>query len=73
MKLVTFARAQPPHGVGDKRLVPDEMAERLLEEGIVSAVESWPGQVPGHPPRKPTRPVVKPTRPARLPDARLAR
>lgn len=73
MKLVTFAVAQAPHGVGDKRLVPDEVADRLLAEGVAASVEAWPGPVPAHPVRKPAREVVKPHRPSGAADQRIAR
>lgn len=72
MKLVTFSEPQAPHGVGDTRLVPDDVAARLGRAGVLSAAETWPaGSTPAA--SKPARPAVKPIRPAGTPDKRLAR
>lgn len=73
MKLVTFSRAMAPHGVGDTRLVPDNVAAQLDEDGMISSSEPWPAQV--RPPRqivKPVRPAVKPVRPMGQLDLRVA-
>lgn len=67
MKLVTFGRAMAPHGVGDTRLVPDEVAKRLEAEGALSGVKPWPTPV------LPARPVLKLKRPSGTAAARIAR
>ena len=70
MKLVTFARASAGHSVGDTRLVPDEVAARLLSEEVISGAEQWPpGSLPPAP-QKPRRPVIDVRRPAGVPDQR---
>lgn len=69
MKLVTFGRAEMPYNAGDKRLVPDDVAENLRRSGVLSAVETWPKPAAPPPPpapatpQKPARPVIKPVRP----------
>lgn len=73
MKLVTFARPMAPHGVGDTRLVPDDVAERLREEGTISASEPFPPRASAPAPQKPSRPVLNIERPARASTAREAR
>ena len=66
MRHVTFATAQAPFGAGDKRLVPDEVAEELEAAGVLEANEPWPKPAPGAA-AKPKRPVLQPTRPAGKP------
>jgi hypothetical protein len=74
VKLVTFARATPPHGAGDTRLLPDDVADRLGAEGALSASVAWPAGTPASAKaRKPRRVVPVPTRPAGRPDGRIAR
>ena len=34
MKMIKFTKAMAPHGVGDTRVVPDDMADRLIKEGV---------------------------------------
>jgi hypothetical protein len=46
MKLVTFSRDMAPHGAGDTRLVPDDVADRLADEGAVSNVRPFPPEPP---------------------------
>lgn len=50
MKQVTFARPQAPFGVGEKRLVPDDVAATLEKEGVIEP----------NPPSWPMRPVPAP-------------
>jgi hypothetical protein len=74
MRLVTFARAMAPHGIGDTRLVSDDVAARLSKDGAISASETWPTvSAPGA--VLPKRPTPKPARPgsAALFDQRIAR
>lgn len=80
MMLVTFSEPMVPYGVGDTRLVPDDVAENLKRDGVISSAEPWPpsGEAPPAPvvgaPQKPARPVLRPTRPAGRPaDQRIAR
>jgi hypothetical protein len=42
VKLVTFARDMHPHRAGDTRLIPDDLARKLLAEGEVTAAEDFP-------------------------------
>lgn len=50
MKHVTFVRAMPPHSVGDRRLVPDEIAARLAAEGAIQLnPPDWPADAPAKP------------------------
>jgi len=76
MKLVTFAKPQAPFGVGDTRLVPDDVATRLHDEGVIDGLgQAWPPKVSPaavSAPQKPARPIVKPARPAGAPDRRKA-
>lgn len=72
MKLVTFGRAMAPHGIGDTRLVPDDVARRLDAAGDLSASEAFPAPAPVRAPRKPARALPKPTRPAGPLDQRMA-
>lgn len=44
MQLVTFARDVAPHVAGEKRLVPDALAEELLAAGDISDFERFPAQ-----------------------------
>jgi hypothetical protein len=53
MMHVTFGEAVSPFGVGDKRLVPADVAEQLEREGKLSACEPFPSEEDA-PPRKPT-------------------
>lgn len=71
MRQVTFAKAQAPFGVGDKRLVPDDVAARLEREGVLSASEPFPPQA-ALAPAKPTRAALKPERPTGTLDLRIA-
>lgn len=72
MQLITFGQPMAPHGVGDTRLVTDDVAKRLGDEGALSACVPWPPTVMAVAPQKPARPVVKPVRPVGSPDRRLA-
>jgi hypothetical protein len=72
MKLVTLA--EPMRGVGDRPLLPDAVADRMVADGTATAAEPWPAKAPAAPTaQKPKRPVVKSARPAGLFDDRLAR
>jgi hypothetical protein len=63
MRLVTFTQAQAPHGVGDTRLVSDDVAKRLRDEGVIDGLGTpWP-PVSQRPVLKPVRPVQSPKRP----------
>jgi hypothetical protein len=73
MKLVTFSRPMAPHGVGDTRLVPDNVAHQLQEDGAISASEPWPASAPVSAPESPRRPIVKPARAIGVADTRVAR
>ena len=42
MQLVTFAHDVAPHVAGETRLVPDALAEELLENGDLSDCQSYP-------------------------------
>lgn len=68
MRLVTFTKAQAPHGVGDTRLVSDEVAARLRGEKVIEGLgEAWPpgsAVKPVRPVVQPRRPVIRPTRPS---------
>lgn len=70
MRQVTFAKAQAPFGVGDKRLVPDDVAARLEGEGVISASEPFPPRASA--PERPKRPALKPERPTGTLDLRIA-
>lgn len=37
MKLVKFTTAMSPHSVGEERVVPDDVAERLVKNGEATA------------------------------------
>lgn len=65
MQLVTFGKPMAPHGVGDTRLVSDDVAKRLEGEGLLSASETFPA--------RPVRAPPKPARPTGVPDKRTAR
>jgi hypothetical protein len=41
MKLVTFTRDMKPQQAGDQRLVPDDMAARLVAEGSAKDPRDW--------------------------------
>lgn len=69
MKLVTFGRPMAPHGVGDTRLVSDDVAQRLQKDGALSASEAWPAKGP----QRPSRPALAVARAAGVPDQRKAR
>jgi hypothetical protein len=74
VKLVTFAKPLAPFGVGDTRLVPDDMAVDLQGDGYLSAAEPWPAPAIPKAPEKPKRPALQPTRPAGKPnDQRMVR
>lgn len=73
MQLVTFARAVAPHSRGDKRVVPDDVAQRLADEGDISSAEPWPSPAPAHASRAPKRAIIKFGRPVTAPDRREAR
>jgi hypothetical protein len=69
MRHVTFVRAQSPFGVGDKRLVSEDVAKTLRGEGLIEGLgEPWPpadpSAAPARPVTRPSRPVIKPTRSA---------
>lgn len=72
MRLVTFSREMSPYGIGDTRLVPDDVAIALEKDEAISSNEPWPAQAPQEP-KKPVRPILKPTRPAQGPDRRATR
>jgi hypothetical protein len=40
MKMVKFTKSMSPHGVGDTRVVPDEIARRLVDEDVAEIVPS---------------------------------
>ncbi len=42
MKLVTFNRAMAPFVPGESRLVPDDVAEQLRAEQVLSTCEDFP-------------------------------
>jgi hypothetical protein len=74
MKLVTFLDAMPPHGAGDTRLVPDDVADRQEAEGKLAASVAWPAKAAAvSVPRKPRRVVPVIERPIGVPDSRVAR
>lgn len=70
MKLVTFNGDMAPHGAGDTRLVPDDVARTLEREKKISASEDWP---PAPAAQKPERPMLKPARPTGRHDQRIAK
>ena len=45
MQLVRFNRAVAPHVAGEERAVPEEVAARLIAEGVAEAVPSVFDQV----------------------------
>jgi hypothetical protein len=49
-KLVTFNRAMSPYAAGESRLVPDDVAERLDSEGVLSASKPFPEGAAAVPP-----------------------
>ena len=65
MKQVTLVEAM--RGVGDRPVLPDAVADRLVAEGKASSAETWPATTPAK------RQVLKPARPAGAPDQRRAR
>ena len=67
MKLVTFSKTVAPFSVGDKRLVPDDLAEKLKRDDAISASELWPA------PQMPDRPMLKPDRLASPAGRRIAK
>lgn len=71
MKHVTFGVAEHPYSVGDKRVVPDGVAEQLQDRGLISACEPWPVRQRSGP-QKGKRPEVRPERPAGALDKRMA-
>lgn len=73
MKLVTFGGDMAPHGAGDTRLVPDEVAQQLEDDGKLSASEPWPADAASRAPEKPVRPILKPGRPTGGSSPRTAR
>lgn len=40
MKLIEFIRHMRPHQAGEKRAVPDDLAERLIADGAAKVVPS---------------------------------
>lgn len=73
MKLVTFGKPMAPHGVGDTRLVPDDVARQLQSDGVLSASEPWPARASAPAAARPARSVLKPGRPTGGADQRFAR
>lgn len=56
MKLVCFNRAMAPYVAGETRIVPDDVAARLVAEGVVMPDPAeWP-------PKPEVKPVPKPDR-----------
>ena len=73
MQIVTFARAVPPYQKGSTRVVPDDVALKLMESGDVSASADWPSAAEGKAPEKPRRPVLNLKRPSGTSDRRMTR
>lgn len=65
MKLVTFSEEMAPHGVGDTRLVPDDVAIELERQHKISSAEPWPlqdaevAQAPENRPRRGRPPKIR--------------
>jgi len=62
-QLVTFAQPVAPYGAGDTRLVPDDVAADLLEQGLISDYEPFPRRSADEATREPAAkpaPVVQP-------------
>jgi hypothetical protein len=58
MKMVRFTKEMRPHCAGDRRVVPDAVAQNLLDEGsveIVPSVYDQPAAVPEPGSRRPRR------------------
>ena len=58
MKMVRFTKEMRPHCVGDRRVVPDAVAHKLVDEGsaeIVPSVYDQPTAVSEPGPRRPRR------------------
>lgn len=58
MKMVQFTKEMRPHCAGDRRVVPDAVAHKLVDEGsveIVPSVYDQPAPVPEPGLRRPRR------------------
>lgn len=44
MKMVTFAKVPGEFNAGEQRLLPDDMAEQLMKEKKITAMEPWPSR-----------------------------
>ena len=77
MMHVTFKEIPGEFAEGERRLVPDKLAEALKKEGKISAMEKWPpapdSTDTSKGAQKPHRPMLKPSRPTGSPDQRIAR
>lgn len=40
MMMIKFTKPMAPHGVGDTRVVPDDVGKRLIKEGAAEFTES---------------------------------
>lgn len=59
--MVTFARVPGEFNEGEQRLVPDDMAQDLLREKKITAMDDWPAQeqaADAEPGRRETKPVL---------------
>lgn len=59
MKMIAFTRDMRPHVKGETRVVPDDVAVRLIAEGAATAHESVFDAAPA----EPSRPATKRARP----------
>ncbi len=51
MKMVEFTRDMRPHRVGERRVVPDALADRMIADGIAEARNSVFDKTPPQPAR----------------------
>jgi hypothetical protein len=59
MKIVTFTTPMRPHSVGDTRIVPDDVADKLVADGVAGNPQHFP---PGSAPAPATATVPTPRR-----------
>ena len=59
MKLVTFNRAMAPFSAGESKLVDDETALRLQDEGAISSSSDFPARTESGFPVVPSKPLTE--------------
>ena len=47
--MIKFAKVMFPHGVGDVRVVPDDLAQKLIDDGDATFEPSIFGKIPPRP------------------------